>query len=144
MVAHESRLYPHLTLRENLLFAARMCDVSRPGQRADQLLEEAGMRRYAEHTPPLVSQGMRQRLAVARALVHDPPLLLLDEPFAGLDAEGTAWLFRLFLDLRGHGRTLAFVLHDEEKAFRLADRVLELRQGRLHPRAAAAAFPRAA
>ncbi len=152
MVAHESRLYPHLTLRENLLFAARMCDVSAPRQRAEQLLEEAGLRRYAEHTPPLLSQGMRQRLAVARALVHDPPILLLDEPFAGLDAEGTAWLFRLFVDLRARGRTLAFVLHDEEKAFRLADRVLELRQGRLHPAAAAeaaalptvAAFPRAA
>ena len=80
------------------------------------------------------------------ALVHDPPILLLDEPFAGLDAEGTAWLFRLFVDLRGANPS--FVLHDEERAFRLADRVLELRQGRLHPRAAeaaaAAAFPRAA
>jgi ABC-type sulfate/molybdate transport systems ATPase subunit len=81
--------------------------------------------------PPVLSAGMRQRVAVARAVVHDPPILLLDEPFAGLDAEGTDWLFRLLGDLRARGRTLVFVLHDGEKIQRLAGRVLELCDGRL-------------
>jgi heme ABC exporter ATP-binding subunit CcmA len=137
MLAHESRLYPHLSLRENLVFAARMCDVAEPGQRADQWLEAVGLHRHADHTPPALSQGMRQRLAVARALVHDPQILLLDEPFSGLDTEATAWLFRLLEELRSRGRTLLFVLHDEEKTRRLADRVLHLREGRLWQLAAA-------
>ena len=115
MVAHQSRLYPHLSLRENLVFAARMCDVALPRQRAEELLAQTGLLRHAEQMPPVLSQGMRQRLAVARAMVHDPPIMLLDEPFTGLDVEGTAWLFGLFLDLRGNEHS-CFVLHDEEMA----------------------------
>jgi ABC-type multidrug transport system ATPase subunit len=139
MVAHESRSYPHLTLRENLIFAARMCDVPRPQRRVDLLLDNVGLGLHAQRTPAVLSQGMRQRLAVARALVHDPPILLLDEPFAGLDAEGTRWLLGLLSDIRGQGRTLCLVLHDEEKKRLLADRVLELRQGRIRQQAAALA-----
>jgi heme exporter protein A len=152
MVAHQNRLYPHLSVRENLVFAARMCDVAGPRQRAEELLAQAGLERHAQRMPPELSHGLRQRLAVLRAVVHDPPILLLDEPFTGLDAEAAAWLFRLLFDLRGRGRTMVFVLHDEQAGLRLADRILELRQGRLHQRGAGQAaerpanwtFPRAA
>jgi len=131
MVAHENRLYPHLTLRENLVFAARMCDVARPHQRADALLEAMSLAAHAERLPPLLSKGMRQRLSLARALIHDPPILLLDEPFEGLDADAEMWLLSLLKGLRQEMRTLCFVLHDEAKTRLLADRVLQLEQGRV-------------
>ena len=67
MVAHENRLYPHLTLRENLVFAARMCDVARPQDRAESLLETVGLSAHGDRTPPVLSKGMRQRLSLARA-----------------------------------------------------------------------------
>ena len=131
MVAHENRLYPHLTLRENLVFAARMCDVARPQNRAESLLETVGLLAHGDRTPPVLSKGMRQRLSLARRLIHDPPILLLDEPFEGLDADAERWLGGLLQELRRQGRTLCFVLHDEAKTRQLADRVLHLRQGRL-------------
>ncbi|MGA2256275.1 MAG: heme ABC exporter ATP-binding protein CcmA [Thermoguttaceae bacterium] len=131
MVAHENRLYPHLTLRENLVFAARMCDVARPQNRAESLLETVGLLAHGDRTPPVLSKGMRQRLSLARALIHDPPILLLDEPFEGLDADAEHWLISLLQELRRQSRTLCFVLHDEAKTWRLADRVLCLRQGQL-------------
>ena len=131
MVAHENRLYPHLTLRENLVFAARMCDVARPQNRAESLLETVGLLAHGDRTPPVLSKGMRQRLSLARALIHDPPILLLDEPFEGLDADAERWLTGLLQELRQQGRTLCFVLHDEAKTRQLADRVLHLHQGRL-------------
>jgi heme exporter protein A len=136
MVAHQSLLYPQLTLRENLVFAARMHGLPQPLVRADELLEAIGMQRHADRTPATISQGMRQRLAIARALVHDPPILLCDEPFSGLDAAGVAWLSRVLVDLRDRGRTLVCALHDEEAIRRLADRVLEIRAGQLAERPA--------
>ena len=135
VVAHESFLYPRLTLRENLIFAARMCDVRRPGDGADRLLESVSLRPHADRLPTQISKGMRQRLAIARALIHDPPILLLDEPFSGLDAAGVEWLVTLLGDLRERGRTLCFAMHDQAKVRRLADRVLHLRSGRVQERA---------
>ena len=131
MVAHENRLYPHLTLRENLLFAARMCDVAHPQKRVESLLETVGLLPHGDRMPPVLSKGMRQRLSLARALIHDPPILMMDEPFDGLDADAERWLTALLQELRQQGRTLCFVLHDEAKTQQLADRVLHLYQGRL-------------
>ncbi len=131
MVAHESSLYPHLTLRENLLFAARMCDVRRPADRADRLLQDIGLQGHAHRVPTRISKGMRQRLAIARSLVHDPRILLLDEPFSGLDDEGTDWLMGLLADLRNRQRTVCFATHDRRKAHRLADRIVHLQSGRI-------------
>jgi ABC-type transport system involved in cytochrome c biogenesis ATPase subunit len=92
MVAHESRLYPQLTLRENLLLAARLYAVDAPGGQADRLLDETGMAAHANRRPAEVSRGMRQRVSVARTLIHQPRILLLDEPFSGLDLAGRGWL----------------------------------------------------
>ena len=131
MVAHESHLYPHLSARENLIFAARMHDVPRPAERAGQLIDGAGLQRYADCLSAKLSRGMQQRVAVARALVHDPPILLLDEPFGGLDEAATAWLTALLSDLRARKRTVCFITHDREMARTLADKVFRLQSGRL-------------
>lgn len=131
VVAHESCLYPHLTLRENLVFAGRMYGVDRPADRAEQLLATAGLQGDAHRLPSRISRGMRQRITVVRSLVHDPPILLLDEPLSGLDAEGTRWLVELLLKLRGRGRTLCFSTHDQHTRWRLADRTLHLQGGRV-------------
>ena len=133
MVAHESQLYPHLTLRENLIIAARLHDLSAPKRLASFWLEAAGLVRHADRLPREVSQGMRRRTSLARALVHEPPILLLDEPFSGLDLAGREWLCDVLLDRLSQGRTTCLVTHEDPTAGHLASRVLELRSGRLWP-----------
>jgi ABC-type multidrug transport system ATPase subunit len=140
-VAHQSGLYPHLTLRENLVFAARMCDVPKPLRRADELLSSLGLQASADRTPAEVSQGMRQRVALARGLIHDPAILFLDEPFSGLDVAGTQWLCGLLDELHALERTVCFAVHDPDMVRRLADTVLELRSGRVEHHDVAALKP---
>lgn len=131
MVAHESRLYPQLTLQENLVFAGRMYGVDQPARRAAEMLATAGLAAHASRFPLELSRGMRQRVAVARALLHEPRILLLDEPFSGLDAAGAAWLDVLLRRLREAGRAICFTTHDAGRASRLADRIWQLQAGRL-------------
>ena len=131
MVTHESRLYPQLSLRENLVFAGRMYGVNRPGEAASRWLRQTGLDRCEKLRPAQISRGMHQRLAVARALIHDPPILLLDEPISGLDVEGAEWLAQTLLGLRGPGRTICFSSHDPVRTEQLAHQVWELRGGRL-------------
>lgn len=132
LLAHENGLYSHLTLRENLVFAARMGGMGSPWHQADRWLDVAGLAPHADLLPTRLSRGMRQRLAVARALIHNPPLVLLDEPFTALDAAGAEWLLRLLIDLRDRGHAICFVTHEQEKIRRLAQRVVELREGKLY------------
>jgi len=131
MVTHESRLYAHLTLRENLVFAARMCAVTAPRQRTNTLLEQTGLQALADRQVRQISRGMRQRLALARSLIHDPPILLLDEPFSGLDTKSRDWLVRLLRVQQASGRALCFATHQQELVRQLADRTLTLRNGSL-------------
>jgi ABC-2 type transport system ATP-binding protein len=130
--AHESFLYPELTASENLLFAARMYGLDRPQQRVAELLARAGLTRRAGQAVGRLSEGLRQRLSLARAFVHDPPLVILDEPFAGLDAAGHLWLERLLAELRERRRAIVFSSHDHRQCRRIASRILDLRDGRLH------------
>jgi ABC-type multidrug transport system ATPase subunit len=131
MVAHENRLYPHLTLHENLVFAARLCGVPDPEPRAAEWLRRVDLAACAHYLPTQASKGMRQRVALARAVIHEPRILLLDEPFSGLDQQGSRWLLETLRDLHAAGRTICFSTHDEGHARRLADRICELRAGRL-------------
>lgn len=131
MVTHESRLYPHLTLRENLLFAARMCALDEPRQRVDSLLDQIGLQSLADRQVRQVSRGIQQRLAVARALIHNPPILVLDEPFSGLDSLSRDWLTGILKELRATGCAVCLATHDEEQMRLLADRILMLRKGSL-------------
>lgn len=131
LVRHESQLYPRLTVRENLVFAARMCDIDQPVRHVNGLLQDIGLQAFAECLPQRLSQGMRQRISLLRGLVHDPPIVLLDEPFSSLDGEGSKWLSRMMIDLRRRERGICFATHDEEKSRRLADRVIHLQASRL-------------
>lgn len=132
--SHESLVYPELSARENLLFAARMYGVTRPDERVALLLETSGLGKWGEHAAARLSTGLRQRLSIARALIHDPPIVIMDEPFAGLDREGRQRLERSLAALRDHGRAICITGHDEEQCGRIADRQFELSGGALHSR----------
>jgi ABC-type multidrug transport system ATPase subunit len=130
-VGHECNLYGELTALENLVFAGRMHGVERPGDRAMELLAASGLDWTAHRPTKHLSQGMRRRLAIARALVHEPALLLLDEPFASLDVNGQQWLERILRDYRSEKRTVCFTCHDIGVSSRLADRIVWLNRGHI-------------
>ncbi len=129
VVTPDSHLYPHLTLRENLVFAARMCGATAPGRQADRWLEQTGLRPQAGRQARQISRGMRQRLALARALIHNPRILLLDEPFSGLDSTSRQWLVELLRQQRADGGAVCFSTHDPQPAWQIADRTLILQDG---------------
>jgi heme exporter protein A len=125
-VGHEPLLYRELTGRENLRFHARLHGAG--NQRVEELLAATGMERRAGEPVADLSKGMRQRLAVARALLGDPPLLLLDEPRANLDPAAAELLEPLVG--RASGRARVIVTHDLEAALAESDLALGLRAGR--------------
>jgi heme exporter protein A len=126
---HECGLYAELTALENLVFAARMHGLAYPAERAMVSLANADMKEIAHRPVRQMSQGMRQRLAIVRAALHDPPLILLDEPFASLDSQGRGWLEQLFNQWRHAGRTVCWVNHNSAQNLQLADRILALHAG---------------
>lgn len=130
-VGQECGLYAELTALENLLFSGRMNGVANVHERATALLADGGIESQAHRPAGQLSQGMRQRLAIARALMHDPRLIVLDEPSSSLDAAGRQWLERLFDRWRRAGRTVCFASHDAAQSRKLADRIVHLDAGRI-------------
>lgn len=130
LVSHQSLLYDDLTLLENLSFAARLYALPDPRKRALQALREAGLEDRAEASPRSLSRGMVQRASIARALLHDPAILLLDEPFTGLDAPSAERLRADLAARTGTGRAVVLVTHNLAEASALATRVAVLDAGR--------------
>ncbi len=131
-IGHESHLYGHLTVRENLLFWAAIYAVapSQRGERAAAALRRLGLAEQAEQPVWSLSRGQQQRAAIARALIHEPAVLLLDEPFTGLDLAGAAELRALIGELRGAGRVLVVATHNVDEGVELATDVAFQRRGR--------------
>lgn len=124
LISHQTFTYGQLTAMENLLFFARLYGVEEPSARCQGLLEEVGLSKRSHEPVRSFSRGMLQRLSIARALVHDPSILLLDEPFTGLDQHAAETLKRQLRRLKDERRTLVMITHNLEQGVALGTRVV--------------------
>ena len=130
-VSHDSLLYEALSARENLRFTGRLHGLDDLEGRVEEVLRQVGLTERADQPVRELSRGLLQRASVARALLPDPEVVLLDEPFTGLDRQACEVLRRRLETLRERGRTVVLVTHDLAAGLGLADRVVVLQRGRL-------------
>ena len=130
-LSHDLQLYEELTARENLEFFAGLYGLDNPSERATRALSRAGLGRRENDVVDSYSRGMRQRLALERALLHDPRLILLDEPFTGLDEMATVALTDRLLGLKRSGCMVLVATHDLDIADEFVDRSVMLRNGKM-------------
>lgn len=138
-LSHRTLLYDDLTAEENLRFYARAYDIADGPRRVDELLERVGLEMRRRDRVRSFSHGLKQRLAVARAVLHNPRVLLLDEPYAGLDAQAVVTLTDLLTELADEGCAIVLATHRILRGLTAGGRVLILHRGRLvydQPRAA--------
>lgn len=129
MVAHATMLYEEFTAEENLLLTTQLYDVKTAPDQIPGLLDHVGLATRRTSLVRTFSRGMRQRLAIARALLTEPSLLLLDEPGTGLDVQGAAWLAETLRRLRDAGCTILMSLHGQSELAPIATRALRLEGG---------------
>jgi len=131
MLSHESYLYGELTAKENLRFFGMMYGIKKQEleDRTDLLLNEVGLKAKSDERVSTFSRGMKQRLSIARALLHRPSLLLLDEPYTGLDSAASLIFEKILKSPDFTGSSKIMVSHDLEKGFTLCDRILILNSG---------------
>lgn len=130
LISHNPMLYPDLTAEENLLVYAKLYGVADPAARARELLDAVGLKHRRLDAVRTFSRGMTQRLSIARALVHDPDVVFLDEPYSGLDPHAVDIFDELIEGMRG-SRTFVMVSHDLQKGFALCTHALVLAKGRV-------------
>ena len=130
-VAHTTMVYDELTAEENLLLFAKLQSVENPDARAEELLREVGLIERRDSLVRTFSRGMRQRIAIARALIHRPSVLLFDEPATGLDPLGISWLAKKLGEVNRSGCTVVMSLHGESEISALATRAVQLDAGRV-------------
>lgn len=130
LISHNSMLYPDLTAMENLMFVARLYGLAQPEDRVRELLRAVELDHRRFDMVRTFSRGMTQRLSIARALINDPDVVFLDEPYAGLDPHAVEIFDALLADIR-EGRTFVMVSHDLQKGFEACTHALVLARGRV-------------
>ena len=130
-VSHESLLYKDLTVRDNLSFYARMYDLADGDRRIDDAIRRFDLEAKSSVVVRALSRGMKQRLSLARAFIHEPGLLLLDEPFTGLDERASEVLDASLAAFKRRGGTSVMVTHDIERGWKHADRAVVLERGKI-------------
>jgi len=129
VVSHQPLLYGDLTAEENLRFYGRLYGVSRLESRIAEVLEMVGLSARRRDLVRQFSRGMQQRLAIGRAILHDPEIMLFDEPHTGLDQEAAAMLDGVLREVAAKGRTVVMTSHDLARASELATRIDILSKG---------------
>lgn len=130
LISHNPLLYPDLTAEENLLFFAEMYGIERPEARVAELLEAVELDHRKLDLTSTFSRGMLQRLSIARALLHRPEVIFLDEPYSGLDPHAMDILDGLIAQIRGE-HTFVMISHDLDKGLELCSHALILARGRI-------------
>ncbi|MEI6782188.1 MAG: ABC transporter ATP-binding protein [Verrucomicrobiota bacterium] len=127
-------LYPRLTARETLDFFARIngCPKARARERVERLIERFGIQEYADARVDKLSQGMKQKVAIARTVVHDPPVLIFDEPTVGLDVLNALEMQQMIAEFRAEGKAIIFSTHIMSEAEKLCDRIAIIHRGKIH------------
>jgi heme exporter protein A len=128
-LSHNTALYLDLTALENLRFYAGLFDMSTSDADLEERIARVGLAGRGREPVRNYSRGMQQRLAIARAFLHDPGILLLDEPFTGLDQSGSEFLKRYLKAAHARGRTCLMAIHDEALGYELADRLVVIDKG---------------
>jgi len=131
LVSHSPLLYGDLSAEENLEFYGRLYGMPKNSDRKKDLLQRVGLYHRRKDLVRTFSRGMVQRMAIARALLHNPPILLLDEPDTGLDPQAAEMMTNLLREIGGSERTIVMTTHHLERGLELADRVTILAQGKL-------------
>lgn len=131
LVSHAPLLYDNLSGEENLRFFAAMYDLAHPEARIEWVLQAVNLWTRRRDPVRSYSRGMAQRLAIARAILHNPPVLLLDEPDTGLDQSSAALLHQLILQLGASNRSILFSTHNLERALAWSHRVCILQNGKI-------------
>jgi heme exporter protein A len=130
-LSHRTLLYDDLTAEQNLRFYARLYGLPDAPSRIDELLERVGLAHRRHDLVRTFSRGMQQRLAVARAVLHRPSVLLLDEPYTGLDPQAAEALSALLAGLAGEGCTILLTTHDLERGLAVGRRIVVLSRGKV-------------
>ena len=130
-ISHQSMLYGALSVRENLELTARLYGLSDRRAAADEVMRQMRVLDRANTQVRALSRGLQQRVSIARALVHGPRVLLLDEPYTGLDALGAAALTEILMRLRADGATLVLVTHNINEGLAVASHAAVMHGGRL-------------
>jgi heme ABC exporter ATP-binding subunit CcmA len=128
-LSHNTSLYADLTALENLRFYAQLMDVPADDEFLMQRIGYVGLTGREREPVRNYSRGMQQRLAIARAFLHDPSILLLDEPFTGLDQAGSNFLRNYLLESHCKGKTCIMVVHDTRLGYEMADRLIVIEKG---------------
>jgi len=131
VVTHQTFLYSNLTAYENLEFYSHMYDIPGIRDRVHEVLAMVGMTSRLHDRVGTLSRGMQQRLSIARALLHKPAIMLLDEPEAGLDQQATSMLWEALQTEGGRKRTAVLTTHNLERGLELCDRLLILTKGKI-------------
>lgn len=131
VISHHSYLYGNLTARENLLFYGRMYQVPDLEQRIEEVLSEVGLGMFFNDPVRIFSRGMLQRLSIARAILHNPRILFLDEPYTGLDLQAIEILNSVLAGLKDQQRTVVMITHTFDVGLALSDEVLIINKGRV-------------
>ncbi len=131
LLTHHSMLYEDLTAEENLRFYSQLYCIKEKDLKIEHSLELMDLNRWRHRKVSGFSRGMRQRLSIARAIIHNPSVLLLDEPYSGLDPTTRETLQKLLLELKTHGHTFLMATHRLEDAAPLADRVIVIETGQI-------------